>query len=216
MSDHNSDPLALDLYCLNCGYNLRGLAGDPRRCPECGHGNNVEDLEVPAALIRKALKKLESGAAMCGASASMLLLWVLPLLYMMVHPQLTPPPLYVWVSVAVMATGAILAYVVGALLFRRSCGHQSCWLSALLKFTILACLIAAFGLTAIVLIVSCSAVVAAARPAFPGMQVLARLGIAVALLVVSGWLYRVAKRTIHPLQRLTAARFARRHLCGND
>lgn len=25
----------IDLYCLQCGYNLRGQSGDPRRCPEC-------------------------------------------------------------------------------------------------------------------------------------------------------------------------------------
>ena len=34
-----------DLYCLQCGYNLRGLSGDPRRCPECGHMNPLGDIE---------------------------------------------------------------------------------------------------------------------------------------------------------------------------
>jgi arginyl-tRNA synthetase len=29
-------PLDRDLYCPTCGYNLRGLSGDPIRCPECG------------------------------------------------------------------------------------------------------------------------------------------------------------------------------------
>ncbi|MGD8452219.1 MAG: hypothetical protein PVJ57_10410 [Phycisphaerae bacterium] len=33
-----------DLHCEGCGYCLRGLPGDPIRCPECGHEND------PAAL----------------------------------------------------------------------------------------------------------------------------------------------------------------------
>lgn len=28
-------PLPIDMDCLNCGYNLRGLYGNPIRCPEC-------------------------------------------------------------------------------------------------------------------------------------------------------------------------------------
>ena len=31
--------------CLKCGYRLRGLDGDPIRCPECGHVNPTSDLE---------------------------------------------------------------------------------------------------------------------------------------------------------------------------
>jgi len=27
-------PIAQDVFCQSCGYNLRGLTGD--RCPECG------------------------------------------------------------------------------------------------------------------------------------------------------------------------------------
>lgn len=79
MNNRNNDVVTLDLYCLECGYNLRGQSGDPRRCSECGHHNSVEDLEVPAKLIRRALRQLESGAALCGASASTLLLLVVPL-----------------------------------------------------------------------------------------------------------------------------------------
>lgn len=30
-------PLSIDMNCLNCGYNLRGLFGNPIRCPECFH-----------------------------------------------------------------------------------------------------------------------------------------------------------------------------------
>jgi uncharacterized protein YxjI len=29
----------VDRFCLRCAYNLRGLAGDPVRCPECGTPN---------------------------------------------------------------------------------------------------------------------------------------------------------------------------------
>jgi hypothetical protein len=31
-----SGELNTDAYCPNCRYNLRGLSGDPMRCPECG------------------------------------------------------------------------------------------------------------------------------------------------------------------------------------
>lgn len=29
------------LYCLNCGYDLHGLSGDPITCPECAFNNQV-------------------------------------------------------------------------------------------------------------------------------------------------------------------------------
>ncbi len=55
----------IDLYCLEYGYNLRGLSGDPRRCPECGHLNPMGDLELPAAEISKQLRLMESNPAYC-------------------------------------------------------------------------------------------------------------------------------------------------------
>lgn len=39
-----------DLYCLECGYNLRGLAGDVRRCPECNQTFAVADLRLAVRL----------------------------------------------------------------------------------------------------------------------------------------------------------------------
>ena len=206
----SNDVVTLDLYCLNCGYNLRGLAGDPRRCPECGHLNRVEDLEVPAKLIRRALRRLESGVAICGASASTLLLWVVPLLIVMVDPPMTRPPVYVWIFVTSLGAVSIVLYVIGMFHFRRSCGHKSRWFPMLLRFTVLACLIAACGLAAIVSFVLGIKTAIAMRPASPlNLLVAGRIVVAVALLAVSTWLYRVGKRSIHPLQRETAARFAR-------
>jgi hypothetical protein len=61
-------PEDINLYCLECGYNLRGLSGDPRRCPECGYKNPVGDLEIPAPLITQQLKKMETAPTMCLAS----------------------------------------------------------------------------------------------------------------------------------------------------
>lgn len=60
-------PSDIDLYCLNCGYNLRGLSGDPRRCPECGHLNPLGDLHLPAELITKQVRRMESAPAYCVA-----------------------------------------------------------------------------------------------------------------------------------------------------
>lgn len=44
-----------DALCRRCDYNLRGLAGDPVRCPECGQVNSLADLldiVTPARRIR--------------------------------------------------------------------------------------------------------------------------------------------------------------------
>ncbi len=48
--------------CLNCRYRLRGLAGDPCRCPECGLWNPYELPSELATEVRKTLQKLNPWA----------------------------------------------------------------------------------------------------------------------------------------------------------
>lgn len=38
-------PLTFDARCMRCGYNLRGLSGDPIGCPECGFMNELRELD---------------------------------------------------------------------------------------------------------------------------------------------------------------------------
>jgi hypothetical protein len=47
-----------DLYCLHCGYNLRGLFGDPVRCPECFSEASRQELRYPLRLIRRRARRL--------------------------------------------------------------------------------------------------------------------------------------------------------------
>jgi hypothetical protein len=61
-----------DIYCLDCGYNLRGLYGDPVRCPECGGLNELGAVTIPAPLIREALRGMEAAPTRCVGFAVLL------------------------------------------------------------------------------------------------------------------------------------------------
>jgi len=63
-------PLDEDLYCLTCAYNLRGLSGDPVRCPECGDAHTLELLRAPAWAIRYAVGRMETAPTTCVALAA--------------------------------------------------------------------------------------------------------------------------------------------------
>lgn len=56
-----------NIYCLQCGYNLRGLSGDPVRCPECGEKNSLGSAAIPARHIEKALRSMETTPTWCVA-----------------------------------------------------------------------------------------------------------------------------------------------------
>ncbi len=57
--------LEIDPCCLGCGYNLRGLSGDPVRCPECAYENPVGDIELPAEVVRRQLQRMETAPLLC-------------------------------------------------------------------------------------------------------------------------------------------------------
>ncbi len=72
----------VDLYCLECGYNLRGLSGDPRRCPECGYLNPVGELGLTAEAVSRQLRGFENApmlcvvSMLCGAPAILMVIWL--------------------------------------------------------------------------------------------------------------------------------------------
>jgi hypothetical protein len=64
-------PIDWDLHCLKCGYNLRGLSGDPVRCPECGSLNPLGEAEIPEELVTRQVRKLETPLALCALATTL-------------------------------------------------------------------------------------------------------------------------------------------------
>ncbi len=59
-----------DIRCAGCGYDLRGLPGDPVQCPECGalvgrSAATAKELQVQAARFVARRKRLEVGPNLC-------------------------------------------------------------------------------------------------------------------------------------------------------
>jgi hypothetical protein len=137
MTDRPEQPvpraLDVDLHCLTCGYNLRGLAGDPIRCPECGSLNPVGDVEIPAPVISAQLRRMETGPAICVAAA----LFGVPLLTAFVstlcfRPSAAPAAFVSCLTVSLLL--ALIAWLVGVWRFRSSCLGRPGWLGALLRY----------------------------------------------------------------------------------
>ncbi len=69
-----SQLLADELVCAECGYDLRGLPGDPVQCSECGRTCPIRELRVNAAEIQKELRRLETLPTACVASFLVMIL----------------------------------------------------------------------------------------------------------------------------------------------
>lgn len=205
----------LDLYCLDCGYNLRGLDGDPVRCPECGHHNHRQDLAVPAEAIKKALRKLESGAAMCGAMPAVLLLLLFPLLIAMVLNAVSRPPNSILLFLLGLVVVCLVLWIEGIFRFRASCEGKPGWVGAMIFFSACAFIIAGLGLSVLVIIGRLIVLATMSWPTIPLVEILFGAAVSVCLLVAATLIYRRAKREIHRLQRETAARTARSSLDGS-
>jgi len=130
---NNPAPEDIDLYCLNCGYNLRGLSGDPIRCPECGHLNRLELLTLPKELVKKELNKLGYYPMYCCISAVFIAFgFIIFLTAGRIH-------LDDWESIVVscvilcFVSLGIVGWIWGASKFRKSCQAKPGWLILLLK-----------------------------------------------------------------------------------
>jgi hypothetical protein len=63
--------------CLNCGYLLTGLSGDPLVCPECGERNAVAELESYRSVDPGAFETLQSAPAIAAGGIVLALLGLL-------------------------------------------------------------------------------------------------------------------------------------------
>lgn len=128
-------PIDRDLYCLTCGYNLRGLSGDPLRCPECGNLNPIGDVELPAEIITRQLRHMETSPALCvGAvicGAPLLTVFSTLVVAAVMERHAYPEPL---ICVG-LPTFALVAMWAGAVArFRTSCLAKPGWMGILLKY----------------------------------------------------------------------------------
>jgi len=124
-----------DLYCLTCGYNLRGLSGDPVRCPECGSANDLGSAVVPAHDIRSVLRAMEEAPALC-LSVSLFGLVIIPLVVLIPWPNFLPS--------LVVIPGTIAGWLWAFFHTRRTFGGRKGWRRILIDFHVVALLFLSF------------------------------------------------------------------------
>ena len=134
-SSRPPDSKDINLYCLECGYNLRGLSGDPRRCPECGHQNPLGSLELPAELITRQLRRMETAPTICvGACLVGLLFLALAgrtALDCWTHNYSDPG---LFICLGVFGSIALLIWYTGVSSFQDSCLNKPGWKRALWRY----------------------------------------------------------------------------------
>lgn len=193
-----------DLYCLHCGYNLRGLSGDPRRCPECFHLNPLDVLVVPAAEIKRQIRKMETAPVLCvviGACCGFLAF-------------LAFSGRVLAIACAFLLPLLILLWLLVAADFASSCQYKPAWRKAMAWYHVYA--LAAIALAGgtwwglAELLRRLVGPVGVTGIVFAGIYLLA-MG---ALLVLGyrplRWLYRQGKGDFESLQRAVAAEIVRK------
>ena len=106
-----------DLFCITCGYNVRGIPGDPRRCPECGYENHVADMRIPAGMIQKQAGKLETLPVVCVA-------WIFVALFAL---PLSASPSLGWTYGLIAAAVIVLGWGVCVYRYANSCEFRPGW-----------------------------------------------------------------------------------------
>lgn len=209
-------PTDVDVYCLHCGYNLRGLSGDPRRCPECGHFNPMGDVAIPAALISAQLKEMETAPAMC---LLCVLIGLASLGGIVWDGLLTPTNRSIGAPLLVLCAGALfvcgLIWFIYCLSFRKSCLGKVGWSNALLRYHLFGVLtvLVTFGPLFTVITVGVRLAFSPSGLSLGVIQTLIGAVLFIAFvwgeLVAICWSYAQARLEMEPLQREVAVTLAR-------
>lgn len=124
MTDPAASAIDFDLFCLTCGYNLRGLIGDPVLCPECGAMNGVAEPIVPSAMIIAETSMMEGVPRYA-------LLFALVLISLGTLAALVPEIFPCAGTILILLP---LLFGLVALMFRDDCRAQPGWFSCLLAY----------------------------------------------------------------------------------
>ena len=140
----------VDLYCLECGYNLRGLSGDPRRCPECGYLNPVGELGLTAEAVSRQLRGFENApmlcvvSMLCAAPAILMVIWLKRGLWFRGGGGSAEA------CVVVSSVAAVVGWIVGTAKFYEFSLGKAGWIAALFKYHIYALMMIAVVVAAYV------------------------------------------------------------------
>jgi hypothetical protein len=121
-------PLGCDLYCLTCGNNLRGLSGDPVRCPECGGSNPIGVVDVPTDFTAAQVHRLDDDLNM----SMVALLIAVPLQACFWGLLLVLRGHALWLGIPAFVPVAY--WVAGCNHVRRTCRARPGWMRALVMY----------------------------------------------------------------------------------
>lgn len=185
-----------DIYCLICGYNLRGLAGDPVRCPECGNLNDLGTAAIPAEIIHLGMRNMETSPTMCAGCAFALVVFVSPFLFV---AHLAYP------CILMIAIPSLLGWIPFYFRMKRIYENRPGWRSILRDFH-LATFCCSAGVPLLWL-----TVIFGVRQRNPtvGYWSFGMLLVTVALFVLGLRIYRSAQCRMVTMQREAAVRMAR-------
>jgi len=202
----SQEPIDRDLYCLHCGYNLRGLSGDPVRCPECGFRNPLGDVEIPAEIIKRQLTRMESGPAyavgvvlMFGASVALAAF----------------SRFEAWSVALVPGLLAVIGWPLLLGRFRDSCLSKPGWVGAILNYHFWGLLMILTTIGAVPLAVWITGTIVPSPAGRDPLCALSGIGLLLYLFVAwywVRWLYRRAKGPMEALQREVAVTLARKDI----
>lgn len=122
MARRRSNKIWWNKPCVNCGYNLRGLYGDPVTCPECGTANPRRKPISVEYRTGKRMRRLE--VSLLAGIAGLVAVGTAIAAFLVDHK---------WSAMVVFAAG-VGGWVWGYHSFRRECASYAGWRGVFLAY----------------------------------------------------------------------------------